>query len=76
MVNILDGTIRVKNQGGGFVVVAVHDKYPSMYTVLCTTETKVAADGIASAYKTIKAAIHAYLVVEKAIKTREKKDEI
>ena len=76
LVNLLDGTIRVKNDGGGFAVVVVNDKYPSMSTLLCTTQTKVAADGIASAFKTIKAAIHAYLVVETAIKPREKKDEI
>ena len=75
-VNVLDGTIRVKNQGGGYVVVAVNDKYPSMCTMLCSTQTKVAADGIASAFKTIKAAIHAYLVVETAIKTKGVKDEI
>ena len=76
MVNILSGTIRVKHVAGEFAIIVVNDKYPSMSTMLATASSQVAADGIASAFKTMKAAIHAYQMVDIAIKTKGVKDEI
>lgn len=71
--NILDGIIRVKKDGDGFAIVV--DR-PLVTTLLATANSKVAANGIASAFKSLKAAIHAYQVVDVIIAKTGVKDEI